>query len=631
MTRAPFVMPKSGDAVAQRQRHRLRHLARLALSERADEEAVPARGDGRDRREPRRELRASRARSRIASRSRSHQKAIAARRRGASPTSASPSTIAGAARARPIALRRRRRAARRHHAREAGAASSRCSARAARSPPATRRGSTTARRRCWCARRSARSKHGLEAARARRRRRGGGRRPALHGHRPGAGDARRRSRAPAGRSRDVELAELNEAFAVQVLAVLRELPIPRRARQRQRRRDRARPSARLLGRAHRRHAGPRDAPARRAARAGHDVHRRRAGHRRAVRSAVVDTRFENGKRSRPEERFQVLEEIGEGDDAAPGWRSAQADHAAHPARQAVRTPRTPTWSRSSRSSPAATRSSALAVDEVAARQRLERLDGCVGPMTIEQARALGGGGDHAAPQVGGAAAPAADGAAPAADGAVAGCRRCARLRKLPRLRGCAELLDGAQGAPAAAQGAPAVDGARGAPAADGAQVLAAGGARRASCRRCAKPIPTGMAGKVARPLEWSPATWSPQGLGLIPSWNSAGPRRRTGKPVQSVPGAERARRSRRRQAASRSGGDRRTTALADEIPPGILQASSQAFRRRRRRGRRRQLPHGVRSPERPERRRSSVPCTCTDGAARAVDVQGQPLHDGVRS
>ena len=48
----------------------------------------------------------------------------------------------------------------------------------------------------------------------------------------------------------IDLVELNEAFAAQVLACLRELPIDPRAAERQRRRHRARPSARL----HRREA-----------------------------------------------------------------------------------------------------------------------------------------------------------------------------------------------------------------------------------------------------------------------------------------------------------------------------------------------------------------------------------------
>ena len=59
----------------------------------------------------------------------------------------------------------------------------------------------------------------------------------------------RRSSAPASSSKDIDLVELNEAFAAQVLASMRELGFDRRAPERQRRRDRARPPARRLGRA----------------------------------------------------------------------------------------------------------------------------------------------------------------------------------------------------------------------------------------------------------------------------------------------------------------------------------------------------------------------------------------------
>ena len=77
----------------------------------------------------------------------------------------------------------------------------------------------------------------------------------------------------------IDLVELNEAFAAQALACLRELPIDPGPAQRQRRRDRARPPARL----HRRQAHDddpaRDAAPRRALRPGDDVRRRRHGRR----------------------------------------------------------------------------------------------------------------------------------------------------------------------------------------------------------------------------------------------------------------------------------------------------------------------------------------------------------------
>ena len=47
--------------------------------------------------------------------------------------------------------------------------------------------------------------------------------PETHGHRPGAGRPDGRSNAPACRSAQIDLFELNEAFAAQSLAVVREL------------------------------------------------------------------------------------------------------------------------------------------------------------------------------------------------------------------------------------------------------------------------------------------------------------------------------------------------------------------------------------------------------------------------
>ena len=139
MTRAPFVMPKSALAVAERQRHRVRHVARLALPEREDEEAVPARGDGRDRREPRREVRdrarrAGSVRARVAPkggrgaggralRRRAHRRRRAGRRKKGETRRASTATKGRAPTRRSRSWR----------------GSSRRSAPAARSPPATPR------------------------------------------------------------------------------------------------------------------------------------------------------------------------------------------------------------------------------------------------------------------------------------------------------------------------------------------------------------------------------------------------------------------------------------------------------------------------------------------------------------
>ena len=78
---------------------------------------------------------------------------------------------------------------------------------------------------------------------------------------------------------DFDVIELNEAFASQALACLRQLGLRRRrrARQSERRRDRARPSARHVGHAARAHRGASDDEAGRQARARHHVRRRRAG------------------------------------------------------------------------------------------------------------------------------------------------------------------------------------------------------------------------------------------------------------------------------------------------------------------------------------------------------------------
>ena len=83
--------------------------------------------------------------------------------------------------------------------------------------------------------------------------------------------------------KDIDLVELNEAFASQVLASHARARLRPRPPERERRRDRPRPPARLLGRAPDRHAGPRAAPPRRPLRRGDDVHRRGPGPRRGDR------------------------------------------------------------------------------------------------------------------------------------------------------------------------------------------------------------------------------------------------------------------------------------------------------------------------------------------------------------
>ncbi len=78
---------------------------------------------------------------------------------------------------------------------------------------------------------------------------------------------------------DIDLWELNEAFAAQVLACIRELGIPHEKLNVNGGAIAHRPPAGRLGRAPDRHAGTRATPQRRALRRGHDVHRGRSGAR----------------------------------------------------------------------------------------------------------------------------------------------------------------------------------------------------------------------------------------------------------------------------------------------------------------------------------------------------------------
>ena len=81
----------------------------------------------------------------------------------------------------------------------------------------------------------------------------------------------------------IDLIELNEAFAAQVLACLKELPIDPGSAERERRRDRARPSARLHRREADDDAAVRDEAAKRPLRPGDDVRWRRDGRCRYLR------------------------------------------------------------------------------------------------------------------------------------------------------------------------------------------------------------------------------------------------------------------------------------------------------------------------------------------------------------
>ena len=98
--------------------------------------------------------------------------------------------------------------------------------------------------------------------------------------------ASRRALEKAGwKPADLDLMEINEAFAAQACAVNKEMGWDTIEDQRQRRRDRARPSDRRVGLPRAGHAAARDAPARREEGSRVAVHRRRHG-RRARRRAL---------------------------------------------------------------------------------------------------------------------------------------------------------------------------------------------------------------------------------------------------------------------------------------------------------------------------------------------------------
>ena len=200
-----------------------RHDARLALHQpEAGRDALPVL-DGRDRRERRR------AAGEVSARER--QDAFALR--------VAPAGRRGD-RGRPLRRpdRARRRCPRRRATRSSSRATSiraptprrrrwpscgRRSARAAPSRPATARASTTARRRCSSSRRTARAR-----ARACGRWRASSPRPSpastrRHGHRPGPGHAQGARAGRASTVADLDLVELNEAFASQSIACIDEL------------------------------------------------------------------------------------------------------------------------------------------------------------------------------------------------------------------------------------------------------------------------------------------------------------------------------------------------------------------------------------------------------------------------
>ena len=93
---------------------------------------------------------------------------------------------------------------------------------------------------------------------------------------------------------DVDLWEINEAFASVALNSMRMLGVDEENGQRQRRRDRARPPDRRLRLAHRRLARPRAGPPRRRPRRRRDLQRRRPGRRDRDRSPRLLGKTERG-------------------------------------------------------------------------------------------------------------------------------------------------------------------------------------------------------------------------------------------------------------------------------------------------------------------------------------------------
>ena len=216
--------------------------AGLALRESEDGSAARHARAGRDRRAGRREVRRD-ARGAGRVRAESQQRCGARRtRRGASRARSSPVPSAASGKGAADAVVDDRRApAPRHHRRAAGRAEARRSAsRAARSPPATRRASTTAPRAAARVGRARLRELGLPADGALRRQRGRRRRAAATWASGPIPATRRRWSGPGSAAGDIDLVELNEAFAAQSIAVHERAGARPGERQRQRRRDRAR-------------------------------------------------------------------------------------------------------------------------------------------------------------------------------------------------------------------------------------------------------------------------------------------------------------------------------------------------------------------------------------------------------
>ena len=276
---------QAGARPAARRADDARHDAGLALRQPADGRAGRLdRVDGRDRRERRRALRDQ---PRGPGRLRPAQPPARGRRRRGRPVRRGDRPDRGAAgdarRSSSRPTRDRGPTPRWRRWRSCA----RSSARAAPSPPATPRPSTTAPPAC-----SSPPRPGSRSSAPSR----------SPGSSPSASPAstpptwasarpspcRARSPPPASRLEQIDLIELNEAFASQVARLRPRARHRRGAPQRQRRRDRPRPPARLLRRPPHHHPRPRAAPPRRPLRHRDHVRRRRPGPGDRVRSGLSD-------------------------------------------------------------------------------------------------------------------------------------------------------------------------------------------------------------------------------------------------------------------------------------------------------------------------------------------------------
>ena len=225
MSRAPWVVPKPDAGLPRGAADDARHLARLAPRQPADGRALLDRVDGRDRRERRRALR---DRPRGAGPVRAAEPPAGGRRgarRAGSPTRSSPVEAPSAERRDgPVTVDA-----------DEGPRADTSLEKLARLRPAFREGGTVTAGNastlndgaaCLVLATAERAEAlGARPARPHRLDRRRRRRPRLHGHRARCRRSGGRSTAPGSTLDDIDLIEINEAFASQVLACAGELGI----------------------------------------------------------------------------------------------------------------------------------------------------------------------------------------------------------------------------------------------------------------------------------------------------------------------------------------------------------------------------------------------------------------------